>query len=101
MNKSLVESMKPEGYEDSYLSDYSPFIDLYYDETTFLENSASIIGELVESDIVETAYIQNVEKPVDNNFVTAQYASDLYSTMSNDTLTGSGVTVGILEVGCG
>lgn len=99
MNKSLVESMKLEGYEDSYLSDYSPFIDLYYDETTFLENSASIIGELVESDIVETAYIQNVEKPVDNNFVTAQYASDLYSTMSNDTLTGTGVTVGILEVG--
>ena len=99
MNKALVESMKLQGYEDSYLSDYSPFIDLYYNEETFLENSSSIIGELIESDFVETAYIQNVEKPVDNNFTTAQFATDLYNTMSNDTLTGAGVTVGILEVG--
>lgn len=99
INEYMKSNLDLVKYQDLYVSEFSPFIDFYYDVETFVENADLIIGELIDNDFVNKAYIQNVEKPENKHLDNALYFSNLYDTVKNADLTGNNVTVGVLEVG--
>lgn len=99
MNSELAKALELEGYQTQYVSTYSPFIEYEYDKEAFVENVDSIVGELVESDVVATAYIQNSLDKEATNINTAMFATGSYYPVINGEVSGSGVTVGILEDG--
>lgn len=99
MNSELAKALELEGYQTQYVSTYSPFIEYEYDKAAFVENVDSIVGELVESDVVATAYIQNSLDKEATNINTAMFTTGTYYPVVNGEVSGTGVTVGILEDG--
>ena len=98
MNQYLSQELGLEGYEDTYVSTYSPFIDYHFEKEVFVENADSIVGELVESEFVSTAYIQNTTDNVESNINTAMYTTGTYIPVITEQVSGDGVTVGVLEI---
>lgn len=99
MNSELAKALELEGYQTQYVSTYSPFIEYEYDKAAFVENVDSIVGELVESDVVATAYIQNSLDKEATNINTAMFTTGTYYPVVNGEVSGSGVTVDIQEDG--
>lgn len=98
MNQYLSQELGLEGYEDSYLSSYSPFIDYHFEKDVFVENADTIVGELVDSEYVSTAYIQNTEEYTPSNINTAMFTTGTYEPVYLGEVSGAGVTIGILEI---
>lgn len=98
MNNYLSQELGLEGYETSYVSTYSPFIDFHYEKEVFVENAETIVGELVESEFVSTAYIQNIEENTSSNINTAMFTTGTYTPVITGQVSGAGVTVGVLEI---
>ena len=97
MNAYFTQELELEGYENVYASTYSPFVDYYYDKDTFVQNAEVIVGELIDSENVSMAFIQNIEENVDSNLNTALYTTGSYEAVSSGSVSGEGVTVGVLE----
>ena len=97
MNAYFTQELELEGYENVYASTYSPFVDYYYDKDTFVQNAEEIVGELIDSNNVSMAFIQNIEENVDSNLNTALYTTGSYEAVSSGSVSGEGVTVGVLE----
>ncbi|MCU0105648.1 S8 family peptidase [Acholeplasma vituli] len=99
MNTELAAALELEGYQTQYVSTYSPFIEYEFEKEVFVENVDNIVGELVESDVVATAYIQNSLDKEAANINTAMFTTGSYYPVINGEVNGTGVTVGILEDG--
>ncbi len=97
MNAYFTQELGLEGYEDVYASSYSPFVDYYFDKEAFVQNAEEIVGELIDSDNVSMAFIQNIEENEASNLNTALYTVDSYEPVSTGAVSGAGVTVGVLE----
>lgn len=97
MNTEMASSLALQGYQTQYVSTYSPFIEYEYEKEVFIENVDSIIGEIIESDVVATAYIQNSLDKESSNINTAMFTTGTYYPVMNGEVSGSGVTIGVLE----
>lgn len=97
MNTELASSLALQGYQTQYVSTYSPFIEYEYEKEVFIENVDSIVGELIESDVVATAYIQNSLDKESTNINTAMFTVGTYYPVMSGEVSGSGVTIGVLE----
>lgn len=98
MNAYLTQELGLEGFEDSYVSSYAPFVDYHFEKEVFIENAESIVGELVDSEYVSMAYIQNTAEYESTNINTAMYTTGTYEAVTSGAVSGAGVTVGILEI---
>ena len=98
MNAYLTQELGLEGFEDSYVSSYAPFADYHFEKEVFIENAESIVGELVDSEYVSMAYIQNTAEYESTNINTAMYTTGTYEAVTSGAVSGAGVTVGILEI---
>lgn len=97
MNNYLTEQLGLENFEDAYVSSYAPFVDYFYDKEVFVNNVDTIVGDLIDSEYVSMAYIHNIDEKVDSNINTAMYTTGTYEAVMSNTVSGAGVTVGILE----
>lgn len=97
MNNYLTEQLGLENFEDAYVSSYAPFVDYFYDKEVFVNNVDTIVGDIIDSEYVSMAYIHNIDEKVDSNINTAMYTTGTYEAVMSNTVSGAGVTVGILE----
>lgn len=97
VNTEMASSLALQGYETQYVSTYSPFIEYEYEKEVFIENVDSIIGEIIESDVIATAYIQNSLDKESSNINTAMFTTGTYYPVLYGEVSGSGVTIGVLE----
>lgn len=99
MNNLLIESLGFYDYNDIYVSSYSPFINLEFDEEIFLDNYLEYTNLILANDNIQQAYIQKEKDDYETNFNTALTAGNVKSTVDTGTYTGKGVVVGVLESG--
>lgn len=85
-------------YKDVYIASYSPFIELYYDKTYFENNKYQLLSFLSNIDIVESIRVIDSFEYIDNIYgqLCASWAGTVYN---NRTVTGDGISIGMLEMG--
>ncbi len=100
-NNEILETLQISGYEELYVSSLAPFIEYTFSLWQFDMNKENILGVLNKNSYVKKIYVQYV---TDNNYIKdAMFDGTRMAGGEQDyyfrRYTGSGITVGMLEVG--
>lgn len=98
-NNRIIRDLKLGNYQELYISTYSPFIDISYDYNYFLKHKNKILSYVSNIDYVSEI---NIIEDQSNYTGCIDYAcneSNALDVYQSRSLTGEGVTVGILENG--
>lgn len=96
-NMELLSSLGIYGYNNIYISKYAPFVDFEFLSNDFIDVFEDIVERVKDKDYISHLFIQSEKNNYGQSFTTAKTTGNVTSAVSQYSLTGSGVKVGVLD----
>lgn len=98
-NKKIIEKAVVGNYQNIFVSSYSPFIDITYDLTYFNNHKIEILSNITKiKNLKNVTIFDNYQEP-ENCIYLASCEAGAGAVYNTRSVTGAGVSVGILESG--
>lgn len=98
-NSRILDSLIFGNFQDIYVSNYAPFIDVSYNLEYFAKHQTYILEQLSKNKLVAGITISVIEEEYHEEIASISNQIGAGDVYTNRTRTGSGVVVGVLESG--
>ncbi len=97
-NELAIQNIDFSNFDDVYVSKYAPYVSIDTSYESIANTNFNFVSELAENDNVEMIYVNEWNQEVPTLEYT-QYCLGAQEYITNGTYDGTGITVGILELG--